>query len=333
MIALLYLLAAAGFLLSRVDYRTSQAQRASVEAFYRADGALQEFLGTARGYPERPRTYRFAGGEATLSPELLLSLPGGDRIYRLRSRATLVPPEGGVARRAVGVSLLAVGPPSFPATLTYFNTLQSAGGSGTVSGLDGAPAPGCLPDSAAGILLSGAGEPGDGLVVSGSPPIRRLSGTDEVASLLGIRWESLRSTEEASADAVVPPGAWPDFGSVDPGEWPVVYLTEPGRLDARHAGRGVLVALSDLELEESFRWEGVVLVGGRLWIAGPVRIEGAAVAGLDILLGREVPSSRLEGSGIDLRFHSCHVDASMAALGLPPVAFPGSWFEEMEALF
>lgn len=331
-LTLLYLLATAGYSLSVIELRRSQAHRASVEAFYAANGALQQFVGEFPVPVATPDSYSYviARAETTVSTQPLLKLDNGDLLQRVISRATLRPPEGGDFRRSVGLTLLVMPRLQPPAALTVVNTLQSTVSSGVISGFDVASPPGCANDpSSAGIVaLPGGFDPNNGtLLLLGDPPYLELPTRRDLARVSGLRWRALMDPDGPPRDVRWPEEPWPAF--VPASRWPIIELTASTRLDAAQSGRGAILARGDLELAKDFRWEGLILVGGALRITGPVRVEGGVMAGLDALTGAPVSGHVVEGDGVELRFHSCHLREATRALALQSVALPGSWYEWM----
>lgn len=337
MLLLLSLLAAAGHALSTLELRTSEAHRYAVATFYRADGTLQEYLGTLRGSPD-PVTFSFPDGDATVSARRLLEVPGGRSLFRIDSRATvLAPPDDRPVRRAVGTVAWTGARARPPGALVVSGTLGTGGGSGRVDGSDEAGAAGCPPPgplAGLAVLAEDPPAPPGGLVVQGDPPVLALSDAAALRDTFGLQWAEMLATFGSEATAILPADPWPQVASEGAGEgWPVIRIEGPYGLDASHGGRGAILADGDLELAAGFAWDGLILVDGHLTLAGPVRIRGAVAAGLGILAGRASGDVTLSGSGVDLRFHSCHAAAAAEALALPPAARPGTWFEEMEAWF
>ncbi|MFQ5680306.1 MAG: hypothetical protein ACE5HP_12715 [Gemmatimonadota bacterium] len=329
-LTLLSLLATAGWVLSVIELRRSQTHRAAVEAFYAADGALQAFVG-ASPVPldsATPYMYRIAGAATTVSLEPLLDLENGDLLMRAMARAFLRPPEGGKVRRSVGSVLLVLPELRPPGAMTLWNTLQSAGSSGTVSGLDAAPAPGCLtsPD-VAGIAGLSAPPSLGGLTLLGNPPVVQLSSASALADSTGLRWRALVGPGGPRPDAEWPRDPWP---LTPPGErWPLIKLARGASLGQAESGRGALLATGELELSDGFSWEGILLVAGAVRITGRVRITGALLAGLDSVLGAPQPGNELASDDVQILFHSCNVVTAARRLALPLTPVPGSWYEEM----
>ncbi len=337
MLLLTSLLAAAGHALSTLELRTSDAHRHAVDAFYRADGALQEYVGSLRGALE-PASFSFSGGVVVLSARKLLELPNGRSLHRVLSRSALTVPGGGITRRGVGSVVLTTGRLRLPAALLSFGTLDPAGGSAMLDGFDAAGASGCAASGeVAGLAVSAADPPAlpPEVVVRGDPPVLVVGELAELRGMTGLDWTALLATFGPEATARVPAEPWPDgagSGS-DPTEWPVLRIQGPLRLDASHAGRGAILADGDLELADGFTWEGLILVEGGLVLSGAARVLGGVAAGLGLFAGRDPGTVTISGTGVELGVHSCHAAAAAAALDLPPAVLPGTWFEEMEAWF
>lgn len=337
MLLLLSLLAAAGHALSTLELRTSETHRHSVAAFYLADGALQELLGEARGWPPAARSFSFPDGLATVSSRSLIRLPGGQRVFRVVSRAALSPSGGGWARKAVGTLVVAGAPVQPPGALLALGTLEADGGSGRLDGRDVAPDPGCPPTGAqAGLaVLAGSAPslPAD-IAVEGDPPVLLLADAAQARVASAIDWPALLGPHGPEPTVRLPGGEAhePATGDASDG-WPVVRIDGPFRLDASHSGSGAILASGPLELAAGFTWDGLVLVEGSLHLSGPVTVFGGVAAGLGALVGREAGSVTTSGGGIRIEFHSCNVASAAASLALPPAARPGTWFEELEEWF
>lgn len=336
MLLLVSLLAAAGHALSTLELRTSDSHRLSVEALYRADGALKAYLGAVRGSPAAGASSSFPGGTAEVTAHALIRLAGGERLYHASSRAEIAPPGGGVVRKAVGTLFLAGEAFRPPGALLFLGTLQVESGSLTIDGTDDAGSAGCGPaGEVAGLAV--LGDPPSlppAVAVAGSPAVLTLQELGDVRAASGLDWAALLGADGPEPDATLPGEAWPAGGSAGGEDGGVVVRVDaPLRLDGAHAGRGAILASGDLELGDGFEWEGLVLVGGRLRISGSAHVRGAVAAGLGRLAGGEAGGVILAGTGADLRFHSCHASAAAAALGLPAAELPSAWYEEMEAWF
>lgn len=337
MLLLVSLLAAAGHALSTLELRTSEAHREAVEIFYRADGALQDYLGRLETAPGAAASVTVGGGAVALSARRLLTLPDGNSLHGIRSRATTAPAGEGTIRRGVGRVVVTAAEVRLPAALVTWGTLDAAGGSALVDGFDDAGVGGCLPEPVAGLALPETSEPPSATQADlrGKPPILTLEDPARLRRVSGLDWPALLGAFGPRAAARVPEEPWPDASSEGAADnpWPVIRLQGDHSLDASHSGRGAIVADGDLHLADGFAWDGLVLVEGGLSLVGPVRIRGGVSAGLGTLAGREPGVVTISGSDVDVRFHSCHSAAAAEALILPPAAVPGTWFEEMESWF
>lgn len=316
----------------------SRAYRASVEAFYLADGGLEERVASLAAVGPSGETvydastgagpHHGGGGVARVAWERLLALPGAGAeagaILRVTSTGTAAAPDKGPARRLVGRLVLLPPAPVPPAALT---TLAGASVSGDVaiSGIDVA-SPAC----------PGAAGPRGGVAIptpealQGSPSTLEGDPALLVGEPAGARaWSAALAAPEGGAreeEDASPPG--PDEPPPDgDAEWAIVRLGPgPASLRAGDGGRGAIIAEGDLSLEEGFRWEGLLFVRGALRVAGDVRILGAVVAGLDRAADAEPAASALQGP-VEVRWHSCHVETAAAALRPPAIPIPGTWFE------
>lgn len=337
MLLLVSLLAAAGHALSTLELRTSEAHRVAVQAFYLADGALQQQLGASRGAPDPATRFDFPEGSVAVAATPLLRLPGGEVLHRLLSRSALRGPADGVTRRGVGSVVVTAPDLRPPAALSLLGTLETVAGSARVDGGDG-EATGCAPPGPVAGLAARAealSHPPDEIRTEGDPPFLAFRDAAEAGAAWKLDWDAILGLYGPAADATVPPDPWPEAemgGGAGPG-FPVIRLRGPARLDAGHAGRGAIVADAGLELAAGFAWDGLVLVEGELLLSGPVRVRGAVAAGLGSLADRDPGALVLTGEGVDVRFHACHAADAAAALRLPPALRPGTWFEEMESWF
>ena len=98
-------------------------------------------------------------------------------------------------------------------------------------------------------------------------------------------------------------------------------------------GRGTIIVTGNLEMEGSFEWDGVLLVGGYMSSNGYQTIEGAVVTGLNILLGESVPTSDIGNGNKNFLYNSCWLKrASESWDGSVPAGLalvPGSWSEDI----
>lgn len=321
MLAVLYLIAAGGFVLAWLEGRMSRSHRLSVEAFYLADAALQTYLGSLTDPPEPldyPGPYPEALARVTARP--VFRLRGEDRLYRVTARATVREgPEW--SSRTLGQLVLLPGPPDPGGSVVALGGLEVSGGA-LVSGVDLADAPcAAVPDAAGAIV------PAEGLLLSGgrlegSPPFRETEDPATVPGVGRLAWPDPLNPSEGDGSE----------GEATAGEEtaPPIRIVEadPALLGAADAGGGLLVTPGDVILDPGFRWEGLILAGGALHAAEDVRVEGGVIAGLRALTGEAAPLSTVGPGPVELTRHSCHLRAAARTLSPKPTAVPGTWRED-----
>lgn len=338
----LTVLGAAGLTMTTVEIRHSENVEASTEAFYAADAGLQQYMGSSVD-GSAPDTFTVGSSSVVVTPTLVSNLLGGQSMYSVRSVATHTAGAGVSTSRAVRA--LGIYVPATSGNLTVNAALASGagllknGGSGIISGNDAADAGDlACPDSpgaaVAGIAVPPGGytQSGGELVPEGDPNIDESA--EDGHSLLegtGIDWESV--SQGGDATYTVPPDSWPDFDAIPEDEWPVVYVDGDLTVSPDETGRGTIIVTGNLEMEGSFEWDGVLLIGGYMSSNGYQTIEGAVVTGLNILLGESVPASDIGNGNKNFLYNSCWLkraseswDGSVSA-GLALV--PGSWLEEI----
>lgn len=330
-------LAAAGMVITETELRATENADAGTSAFYAADAALQEYMGTR--YGESVDTFTYSTGTAVVEGEQLLELPGDRILYRVRSVSTYVPPEGGTASRTISrLALFDAGTITAKASFAAGAGLLKSGGSGTISGVDYATPgdPNC-PDSpgstVAGVAVptSGYTQDGGGLVPDGDPDVDDTAVSSiELLEQTGVPWEKIVNEGLIEPDYLIPPDSWPLAGTLGADEWPVIYVDGNATVTADHNGQGTIIVRQNLEMNGDFVWRGLVLVGGYLTSNGYQIVEGATITGLNELLGELTPSSDLGNGNKSFLYHSCYLSmASKAAFGgLAEV--PGSWAERWE---
>lgn len=326
----LSILAAAGVFVVRSDGRISQSHRAAVEARELARAGLSEYLAAATpgATPPAGRTFLYGGDTAHVAAARLLLVSGDSArsLLRLTSRGVRVRPGRPNAERTAGAVVLDVTGRITPTGAVSSGVpLLVDGGGVAVSGHD-ACAGGGGGTGTAGAAVPPGGLLGEVAAVRGEPAVDdsepgrallRRSGVDSAT------WARLEGGTAGRADAVVPPGAWPD----DFTRWPVVRLdADASTLGSAESGRGAIVAVGDLTLSEAFRWEGLVLVGGSLTVAGSAAVDGAVAAGLDVHAGA-TGDTVLLGETATVRHDSCAAAAAAERLLGRFVELPGTRHE------
>lgn len=329
-LAMISILAAAGFLLSTVEWHMGRAHSASLRAFYVADGGLQQLLGTTVDLPAATSLFVLPDGDASVTSKPLLELVPGRWLYRTTSVARVSRPVFGFAARTVAATLLATSPLDPPAALVAAGPLTAVSSAGTVAGADIADASCAGGGDRAGVLTSDASRAsweGGPLALVGAPPVRSTGPAFDVPSQTGILWHELVEPAATPPDAVHPDEPWPPAAATSAVGAPVILVRPSADPLAASDGRGVLLAAGHLTLHDGFRWRGLILVGGRLTVRGHVVVEGVVMAGLSPSLAVDGVGVDLDGATLDLRYHSCYVDAAAQRLVGPPVLVPGTWTE------
>ncbi len=336
-------LAAAGLVITDTELRSSENQEAGTTAFYIADAGLQQYLGT-RDTATTTDTLTYAVGSTIVQGEKLLDMPttNGDHVlYRVRSISSYAPPEGGSASRTVSrLAIYSDGSIVAKASFASGTGLLKTGNAGTLSGFDQAPGgnPACpnspKPDVAGvavppgGYVQSGGG-PG-ALVPDGDPPVYEAPSSIDLLESTGVPWDRIVNEGLLVPDYTVPPDAWPNFASLPADEWPTVYVTGSVTVGPSESGRGTLIVRHNIDMNGSFDWDGLVLVGGYLTSNGFQTVQGATITGLNELLGETVPSSDLGNGNKVFEYDSCKMKMAMQAAfgGLSEI--PGSWSERWQ---
>lgn len=343
--------AAAGFLRSNTDYRINRSHRAAVHAFYAADAGRSQFMGRGRVRSDTVEyTYMEGHAQVWLSP--LLAVDDSSTLYRLNALGEHDSPEGLYARRRLNSVLLhKVAGFSVDAAFTAPNGLLKNGTSGDVDGHDFAPLSSCpvagtedvagLAVPSGGLVTSGGNGNGNGngkgntggtspAGFDGTPAIDSTRSAMQLLNDTGIDWPGLLDGTFVAPDYVLSETGYPDFNAdVAPDEWPVI-LIDSDAFDIGHteSGRGTLIVQGDLTIGGNFQWEGLILVGGALTSNGIEHISGAAITGLNLLLGGAPGASDLGNGSWEYHYQSCNVLKALQALGWP-VEEPGTWFEDL----
>lgn len=331
-------LASAGYLLSRTDYRINQSHRAATQAFYVADAGLERYLGSGRIWPDT-MTYGHPEGRSKVFATKIVEVDTITDLYRIEAVGFHTPPEGGWAVRTVKtVAILRAPKFGVNAAFTSPPGLDKEGVSGIVSGFDAANCGLSGPHDKAGLAVppgeltvsgGGKGKAGeDPPGFEGDPAVDESMTAMELLEATGIDWVAMTNGAYAEADYVYSTDGWPNYASdVGEDEWPMVVVDQDAfAVNPDQSGRGTLVVYGNLEINGSWVWDGIVLVGGALTSNGANHVEGAVVGGLNMLLGEDVDRNQLGNGTWQYRYHSCNVINALKGIGAP-VEEPGTWSE------
>ncbi len=332
-------LATGGFLVAHGDYRVSQYHTAGSRAFQTADAALQDHLGSQRR-GHITVGYNYSSGSATVAGDTLLDIGDGNVLFTMTSSATHQPPGGGTATRTVRVvTMLSDAMFRANAAFTAGSGLHKNGNSGSLDGHDQATSGDCSagpqPDVAGvatGPSPNGYTQNGASPVPSGSPAIDSLPSGLAKLQALNLDWGGIVNGTVIQPDFTIPGDSWPDFSTIDPDWWPVIHITSNSfALSAGFTGRGTIIADQNLDLNGSFEWKGIILVGGVLTSNGKQTVEGTTITALNMLppFNQAVMESSVGNGNKAFNYQSCWVRyaAQQFVGGLVPM--PGSWSEGM----
>lgn len=322
--------AAGGLFLAGTEASASRSHAGSVRALLAAEARMATFLDGRRGVPpaagivleDTPR----ARTSTRLEARRLLAL-GPDRdVWSVSVRGEFGSGRA-VARHTISRLVHFRPVPTRPAAaLAALGGLEVEGEDASLDGRD----PGSSDPSCAGFgsgEVAGAVTPPGGYRQAAAGPLLAVGrpdtlGMDPPALLAGtgIDWPDLLAYPEAF-DIRLPGGVWP----TDDGGWPAI-LADVGTLtlDASRSGRGLVVVRGDLSLRDGFRWDGTLLVGGRLVTDGAVSVSGTVMAGLAD--GGSAGPSRIGAGPAVFRFDACAAARAGRTVAVP-VAVPGTWTE------
>jgi hypothetical protein len=176
------------------------------------------------------------------------------------------------------------------------NGLTKNGNAGLIDGTDQcAVASGGTGTTLAGAIVpSGGGFTGDPSSFAGSPAIDSTKSFATLAADSKLDWAAIIAGSitpdfdvTTSLPGIFPNDAW---FQAHPNDWPIIRVRRSGPLP--NAGRGMIIADSNFDINGSDMWDGIVLVGGQLTSNGNNTTSGATLSGLNYLLGGTVPPSR-----------------------------------------
>jgi hypothetical protein len=310
------------------ERRITGDSRAQLGAFAVAQSGLSRFLANINGKPagtppDQNVTYTdLPGGSATVNLRMLrestiTQLPA---VYVITSRGTytagkrydgLTPP----AERSVATYALWT-PASFDlnGAVTSLNGMTKAGSSGSLSGYDNCGAAPAIP----GVAVPGGTYVGPVTPINGSPE----DAADDLGTFgplgtakdeVDIDWAGIVAGTYLPPDFVLP--AWPTGAQFL--DWPVVRVnnTAGPEYTLTGDGKGILIVTGDFKMNGSLRWDGLILVGGKLTSSGNNTVYGAVVAGLNIKLGMAVVPSDIAAGTKTYQYDSCALQRALGQVG------------------
>jgi hypothetical protein len=333
----------AAFARTGAEVRIVDNQQAQQQAFAFANAGLETYMSAGRITP-RHITISFDGGFASVTLDTIWAgatdLDTAVFIVRSRGVSTIGPSNGRppATRTVAQFGMRAPVSMHVPSAWTALNGLRKAGASGSISGFDAASSvvkPGvAVPDGK--YVQNGGGQP-----IKGDPPVLEMGTRQQMADQINIDWEGLRHPTAPSMlpDAVYcrpgtygydasrgPCGSFPSESTFtsNPDYWPVIIINGSSALPSK--GRGFLIVTGDLTFGGGDKWDGIVMVGGKITDNGSGNIAGAVMSGLNILLGEDVDESSKAHGTKDYVYNSKMVrDAAGGASRL--FAVPNAWMD------
>jgi Tfp pilus assembly protein PilX len=192
--------------------------------------------------------------------------------------------------------------------------LNKNGASGAIDGTDQC---GSAPTVAGAVVPSGQFS-GNTSAFTGTPRIDSSKTFATLKASVKLDWAGILGGS-IQADFVVPPtsnfpsSAW---FAANPNSWPTIRVHSQS-FGLPNAGRGMIIADSNMSISGSNMWDGIVMIGGALTSNGNNTTAGATYAGLNYLLGGTPGGSTDDSDANGTKtyvYNSCNV--SKAAVGL-----------------
>ena len=327
LIAILTLMLGATFTRGATENRIATGTKSAVDALFVAQSGLEKYFGqdfTAWNRPLLQDSMRLdvPGGWAWVVPEVLMTPADTMQDFRYIIRSTGYvenPSQPGDALASHTVAQFAdwqtawLGAPS--AALIAANGLEIESINVELDGRDQSnalcAADPLLPDGFGARLPASGNSKLDDAVYFGSPALLTLGTRESVAQLVNMDWKAIR------LGALIPDYTSPQNGLT--GNFPSQLVAgNYEELLNVFSGEGLLIVTGDLTVRrerDSWKWRGVILVGGRARIeAKEVSIFGILISGLNYLTGDSptgVPSRFRGDVDFLLRFDSCNIRKSL----------------------
>jgi hypothetical protein len=206
-------------------------------------------------------------------------------------------------------------------------------GTGEISGIDQ-----CGARSAVAGVVTSKGDfvnNGNASLFLGNPPVDTASNTGEVKDRINIDWDGIINKGALPADYTIPPQSFPTAAQfADPNFWPVIRINSSG-YSLPVAGKGIIIATGNFDINGSNMWDGIILVGGVLTSNGNNVTAGTTLSGLNALLpGAPLPPPSHSGDNADANgqksyvYNSCNVDRATKGLqSFQPIA--NAWVDNI----
>jgi hypothetical protein len=192
-------------------------------------------------------------------------------------------------------------------------------GTGEISGIDQ-----CGEKSMVAGVVTGQGDfvnNGNASLFLGDPPVDTSGTAAAVRDRVKIDWDGIINKGALPADITIPPQSFPTAAQfADPNFWPVIRINSSS-YSLPVAGRGIIIATGNFDINGSNMWDGIILVGGVLTSNGNNVTAGTTLSGLNALLpGADLPPPSHSGDNADANgqksyvYNSCNVDRATKGL-------------------
>lgn len=155
---------------------------------------------------------------------------------------------------------------------------------------------------------------GTGNLPGGSIPVDSFKTLDSLRNVIGIDWHGIIVNNALPADITIPGGAFPTALAFVLGGttyWPVIRIKNSYTIP--NDGKGLIIADSNLVIPAGVDWDGIILVGGAISVAGAGILEGVVITGLNRTLSTTANPYDFTGrrdtvsSTKRIRYNSCDV--------------------------
>lgn len=326
------MLAIVGTMVLRVssERRTASDDAAQAVALAVAQSGLERYLAALGGAPRTgtdstraDTTFAVEGGTATIAARRVRSSSAGS-LYLVvsrgstgRYRPSFRSPN---AERAVA-QYVEFSASSFDmdAAFTSLIGTDKNGNSGSLSGVDACGRRTTLP-GVAGPTGSYTGHTGpiDGTPDNAAVGLGTAGPSGTARQAISLDWPGIVGNTVMPADAGYDFPSMPSRSTWDARfptsltSFPVTHIEGDADFTASFAnGRGILVVTGNLVLSGSWRFDGIVLVGGRLDSNGNNTLRGAILSGLNVLRGQTVTGVNQLNGNKTFQYDSCLIDSAM----------------------
>lgn len=322
-VAALSIAGTALFLVVQSEGAMSSSGGDSSKAFQLANAGLARYMGESVGQPAATRAYDMGGGSVTVTATRILSSSPIEDLYLVTSDAEVADRRNPnrISRRQVRqfaklrrkpfnvIAAMSVASPD----LFLVNV--------DIDGRDQASPADCATGgtNVAGISTLGAAEERNSRIV-GDPALLSMAYASMMDEI-DVDWAAL-TDPSMTFDYEIPAEPWPNLGRLPADEYPTIRVVGDFLARPTNSGRGLLLVTGQLDFDNGFSWEGVILAGGLRAGTTNARIvvDGAMLAGF---AGEGAPADLMR---FEVNYNSCYV--VRAAEGLATFSpLSNTWWE------